>query len=254
MSRTDPSSLSPFLAKLTRHSRLGEAAQQAILALPALPAQVRPNQDFVRLGERVEHACLVVDGLVGRFGQNREGGRQIMALYLPADMPDLHSVVVPQASSALQALSVTTILRVPHSALRAVARNHPAAAEAFWRECVLDSAILAEWIVNVGRRDARSRIAHVLCEMAFRHGEAGGGGPAAEFDFPATQVHLADMTGLTPVHVHRTLQGLRTEGLIELRHRIVRILDWDELVRVGDFDPAYLEVDGAVQNYGVRVA
>jgi CRP-like cAMP-binding protein len=238
------SAISPFqrfLDKLTSHSALGEEERQAILGLPGRPVQVQCHRDFVRLGDRVDHACLMVEGLVGRFGQNSEGLRQIVAVHLPGDMVDLHSVVAPDAGSALQALAVTTILKVPHAALRQVAHNYPAIAEAFWRECVLDAAVLAEWVVNVGRRDARTRAAHFLCELACRYGapESDGG---VRFDFPATQAHIADILALTPVHVNRTLIGFRREGLADVRGRKVHIHDWNSMVQVGDFDPSYLQI------------
>ena len=241
MSLSDPTPLQPFVDKLISRSNLGSAEQQAILALPASPAQIQTNRDFVRLGERVNHASFVVAGLVGRFGQNRNGNRQITAVHIPTDMIDLHSVVAPDACSALQALSVATILRVPHEALRDAARRYPAIAEAFWRECVVDSAVLAEWVVNVGRRDAKSRLAHLLCEIACRtegSGEKGG----FVVPFPATQTHMADMTGLTSVHVNRSLRALLHEGLVEVRTRAIRILDWEGLCDIGDFDGDYLRL------------
>ena len=236
-----------FLEKLTSRSALGHEEQQAILGLPGYPAQVQCNRDFVRLGERVDHASLVVEGLIGRFGQNSEGDRQITAVHIPGDMADLHSVVVPDASSALQALTVTTILKVPHASLREAARRYPAIAEAFWRECVIDGAVLAEWVVNVGRRDARTRAAHLLCEMACRY-QVPDGSNALAFRFPATQNHMADMLALTPVHVNRTLMSLRADGLAEVSHRSVRIADWDKIVKLGEFDPAYLRIGGSAND------
>jgi CRP-like cAMP-binding protein len=247
MSLADPTPLQPFLDKLVSRSNLGAAEQQAILNLPAHPVQIQTNRDFVRLGERVHHACFVVAGLVGRFGQNRDGSRQITAVHIPTDMVDLHSVVAPKACSALQALAVTTVLRVPHEALREVVREHPAIGEAFWRECVIDAAVLSEWVVNVGRRDARSRLSHLLCEIACRV-ERLDDPVGFSFPFPATQTHIADMLGLTPVHVNRSLQALKAECVIEVEARMIRVLDWDRLVRIADFDPNYLSLgDETVQ-------
>ncbi|XHR99056.1 hypothetical protein ACFB49_06510 [Sphingomonas sp. DBB INV C78] len=162
-------------------------------------------------------------------------------------MVDLHSVVVPKASSALQALSVVTILRVPHVALREMTRLHPAIAEAFWRECVVDAAVLAEWVVNVGRRDARGRLAHLICEIAYRI-EGAGHSVGLFVPFPVTQGQMADMVGLTPVHVNRMLKRLRDDEVVDVRSGTIRILDWTRLLDVADFDPAYLhlpETDGA---------
>jgi CRP-like cAMP-binding protein len=253
MSLSDPSALQPFLDKLVSRSNVGSAEQQAILELPAYPSQVQTNRDFVRIGERVHHACFVVAGLVGRFGQNRNGNRQITAVHIPTDMVDLHSVVAPDACSALQALSVTTILRVPHEALRDAARRYPAIAEAFWRECVVDAAVLAEWVVNVGRRDAKSRIAHLLCEVACRM-EGAGEKVGFDFPFPATQTHMADMTGLTSVHVNRSLRALRAENIVDVRHRTIHILDWKRLAAIGDFDSSYLRLSKVANDTDSQMA
>jgi CRP-like cAMP-binding protein len=234
--------LQPFLDRLTSRSRLNETEQNAILGLPTRAAQVGTNRDFVRLGERVDHACIVVEGIVGRFGQTSEGARQITALYIAGDAADLNSVVVPKDRSALQALSTTTILRIPHKELRTVAACYPAVAEAFWRDCSVDAAIAWQWVVNVGRRDSRTRIAHLLCEMAVRDGAEAAGGELS-YRFPLTQAHLADATGLTAVHVNRTLKSLAAEGFVIVSDRRVRILDWDRLVSLGDFDAGYLQAD-----------
>jgi CRP-like cAMP-binding protein len=233
--------LQRFLDRLTRRSVLSQTEQAAILGLPIQMERARPNDDFVRLGERVHHACFIVDGLVGRFDQNANGGRQITALHIPGDMPDLHSVVQPKATSALQALSPTTILRIPHEAVRVIAAGHPAIAEALWRDCMVDSMILAQWVVNVGRRDARCRIAHLICEMALRYKGAELSGKVA-FNMPMTQAHMADATGLTSVHVNRSLKALEHEG-VQFRRGAVDIDDWAQLESLGDFNPDYLQQD-----------
>jgi CRP-like cAMP-binding protein len=233
--------LEPFLARLGRRSVLSAAEQQAVLDLPFRLVRYEPNHDLVRLGERVDHACFVAEGLVGRFDQNARGDRQITSLYIPGDMPDLLSVVQPKATSALVALSRATVLHVPHREIRQAMAIYPALAEAFWRDCMVDSMILAQWVVNVGRRNARARMAHLLCEMGYRYGfgrEKGG----AEFRFAMTQSQLADATGITPVHVNRTLMALIADG-VSMRAKKVRIADWDALAIVGDFDSGYLQED-----------
>lgn len=241
MSYSNRPDLQRFLDRLTRRSVLSEEEQEAILDLPSHAQQVRSNKDFVPLGNKVDHSCLIVAGLVGRFGQNAEGNRQITAIHVPGDMADLHSVVQPFPSSALQALSVATILRVPHSALRAAASRHPAVAEALWRDCMVDASILSQWVVNVGRRDAKQRIAHLICEMATRI-VGTPGSHAIAFDLPVTQTQLADATGLTPVHVNRTLQMLRGLGIVEWsRSNVVRIPRWGALAAIAEFDPEYLQ-------------
>jgi CRP-like cAMP-binding protein len=235
--------LQHFVNRLALRSILTDDEESALLALNGQIKQVATHTDFVRQGERVDHACLVVDGLVGRFGQNADGARQITCLHIPGDMADLPSVVSPKAGWGLSALTGTTILRIPHTDLRRVAAKHPGLAEAFWRDCVADGSIFSEWVVNVGRRDAISRLAHLFCELAIRCEQAGRGDRCA-FPMPITQADLGDATGLTSVHVNRTLKELREQSIVEHRSGAVTIHDWDQLVKTGDFDAGFMLLDG----------
>jgi CRP-like cAMP-binding protein len=243
MSSSDTPNLQLFLSRLTARSVLTEEERQAILDLPTRASQVQANRDFVRIGEKVDHCCLIVDGIMGRFGQTFEGARQVTALHIPGDMADLHSIVRPVGTSAIQALSTTTVLHISHADLRKVAARYEGVAEAFWRDCMVDAAVLSQWVVNVGRRDAKTRMAHLFCEVAVRVGDDRT--PQLNYSFPLTQTHLGDATGLSSVHVNRTLKALREAKLVLVQDREVRILDWERLARLGEFDAGYLDADTA---------
>jgi CRP-like cAMP-binding protein len=240
-----------FLDRLNSRSVLTEVEQDRVRALPFRVRQVSAHCDVVKLGEVVDQACFVTAGLVGRYDQNAGGDRQITALHIPGDMPDLHSVVQPTATSALEALSTTTVMEIPHFAIRSAAAAHPALAEAFWRDSMVDAMILAQWVVNVGCRDARSRIAHLLCEMACRYKVVPKSGKV-EFTLGMTQAQMADATGLTSVHINRTLKRLAEIGTT-FRNQKVKIDNWDALVEVGDFDRRYLQ-DEIPAEERVRIA
>lgn len=102
-----------------------------------------------------------------------------------------------------------------------------------------DEAILREWITNLGRHDARQSIAHLFCQLLIRQ-RAVGLAQENSYEFALTQEELADMTGLSTVHVNRTLQDLRADGLIRLRDKRIKILDDLRLREVGEFEPGYL--------------
>jgi CRP-like cAMP-binding protein len=202
--------------------------------------EVKARRDFVRVGETLEHACLLAEGLVSRFGQTEDGKRQYVAIYVPGEMVDLPSVMVPTSATSLSALADSLILRIPHKQMREISVRYPAVAAAFWRDCVLDGAIVAQWLVNVGRRDARSRIAHLLCELAVRY-RAMDQSDGLAYELPMTQEQMADALGLTPVHTNRMLQALRADGLIVINRSRVQIHDWQALAAAGDFDAIYLQ-------------
>lgn len=114
-----------------------------------------------------------------------------------------------------------------------------AQARYYAREMAAES--VKEGRLNLRRRDAKVRLAHLMCEMACRYGAAPARG-RVRFELQMTQVQLADATGLTPVHVNRKLKSLRDDGLV-MRHRTVRIDDWERFAAVDEFDEGYLQTD-----------
>ena len=98
-----------------------------------------------------------------------------------------------------------------------------------------------EWITNVARRDASTRLAHVLCEIGVRL-EATRTGERDSFELPMTQDQLADATGMTAVHVNRSLMDLERQGLFTRSVRHIVVPDWRRLAEAGDFDAAYLHL------------
>lgn len=239
---TESSALQLFVRRLAWRSVLTADEQAAILSLNGKIVEVKSHRDFVRLGEYVDHSCLVVGGVVGRFGQNSDGERQITCIHVPGDMADLPSVVSPKSGWGLTALTPATVLRLAHTDLRRIAAQHAGIAEAFWRDCVADGSMFSEWVVNVGRRDAITRIAHIFCEMAIRC-ERAGLGDRHSFPMAITQSDLADATGLTPVHVNRTLKELRNRAIVTTKAGQIVVHDWKAMVAVGDFDEGYMLID-----------
>ena len=238
MGSTKAEALQLFLRRLQSRSTLDRAAEQALLDLRGQVDQVDANSDIVRPGESTDHACLVAKGLTARFDQMQDGRRQIVSIYIPGDMCDLHSVPMPTTGWGLEALTATTVLRVPHGDLRQLALDYPQLGFAFWRDTIVDGSILGKWVGNVGRRRALPRLAHLLCELGIRMEQAQLG-TRTQFILPATQNHLADATGLTPVHLNRTVRSLRAEG-VTFAGRTVRVERWDALASLAEFDPTYL--------------
>lgn len=237
---SDTTALELWINRLLLRSALSEDEVESLRTLPFNIENYDANRDFVGLGEMTTHSCIVINGLAGRFDQTRDGTRAITAIHIPGDACDLHSLPVPLSANPLQALARTTIARVSHEALRDVAKQYPAIAQAFFRDCVVDAAILSKWALNAGRTEARQRLAHLFCELALRYALIGQN--KCDFPLPITQAHLGDASGLTSIHVNRTIRALSDEGLMRVSQGRVVIEDWDRLVVYADFNPAYLHL------------
>lgn len=136
-------------------------------------------------------------------------------------------------------LSPCRIVNILHSDMRRLIERFPAIGEALRNYGCMENAVLSSWVVNVGRRDALERMAHLICEAHYRLTLVDPG-QGQQMSFPLTQDDLADVLGLTPVHINRKLQQLRQEGLITLRSKQLTILDLRTLQQVAGFDSAYL--------------
>ena len=139
-------------------------------------------------------------------------------------------------------LTAGEVALIPARAVQDIAYLYPAVGRAILLDTLVDGSIAREWIANIGRRDARSRIAHLLCELSVRLQETGRG-QSRNFRLPMTQEQLGDATGLTSVHVNRTIQSLRRDSLISTDKRSVTIEDWEGLAATGDFTTAYLHLE-----------
>ena len=187
------------------------------------------------------HSHLLVKGFVARTMLLADGSRQIVAFHVPGDFIDLHSFLLTGVEHDLETLTPATLALFPHERLRRLAQNHAHLARLFWLMTLIDAAIHREWILNIGRRRAPARLAHLFCELRVRL-EIVGHADRTSYALPLTQIDLSDATGLTPVHVNRVLRDLRNEGVVEFRSGEVRIHDLPRLEKLAEFDPYYLHV------------
>jgi CRP-like cAMP-binding protein len=233
--------LAPMLRKLSQWADLDEADQQALLDLPHSARSLPAGSHIVRDGDKPSHSCLLVSGFAYRHKIVGDGGRQILAVHMTGDVVDLQNSLLGTADHNVQTLSPVEVAYIPRDAVRQLAFSRPAIGMAMWYDTLVDGSVHREWTANVGRRDARTRTAHLLCEFGIRL-EAAGLGSTLEYEMPMTQEQLADALGLTAVHVNRTLMALDREGLTKRSKRSVTIREWKKLAEAGDFNSAYLHM------------
>ncbi|MEN2746957.1 Crp/Fnr family transcriptional regulator [Sphingomonas sp. T9W2] len=193
----------------------------------------------IRAGERLHSSTLLLEGLMCRYKDLPGGDRQITELHVAGDFLDLHSFSLKQLDHNVMTLTPCRVVLVPHAKLKDITEQHPHLARVYWFLTALDAAIHREWELSLGRRSAIQRIAHLICELRVRLGLIGQADDSG-FGLPLTQADLSDCTGLTPVHVNRTLRDLRERGLMDFRGRRVTITDLPGLKAVAEFDDSYL--------------
>jgi CRP-like cAMP-binding protein len=215
--------------------------RQALTGIATGPRPLKANVDLISEQMASDHVYLLSQGWACRYKTTRNGARQITGLIVSGDICNLDSLMRPKVNFGVRTLTAATVIGLPRTRLKALAAERPGVAHAFTWFAIAENAILSEWTLSCGRRLARVRLAHLLCEMCARLGL--GHATTASFELPITQEQIADTLGLTGVHVNRTMKRLRDEGLIIIEGRQVTVPNVAELCRAGEFDGTYLHAD-----------
>ena len=233
-----------LLTKCERFLALTEAERQAIATLPMRVEEVKADQAILREGSRPKRSILLMAGLSCNSKISTNGKRQILAFHIPEDAPDLTSLHLEVRDSDTWAIADCTLAYMDHGDLNQFCDENPRLAKFLWRTTLVDAAVHREWTMNVGLRDALSRMAHLFCEILLRM-ETIGRAEDGRCAFPVTQEDLGEATGMSNVHVNRVLQDLRGQGLISFAKGRLTVHDRDGLVELADFRTDYLHLPPA---------
>ncbi len=200
---------------------------------------VERHRHLLREGESANVGYLLIEGWAIRYRMLTDGKRRIIGFLLPGDMCNVHIFDLARMDHGVEMLSPGKVIRVSQDAIKAIVDERPEVGRALWRRTLTDEAVLREWLVNIGGRDAYTRVAHLLCELYTRM-ERARQVDNDSFHLPSNQTHLAEALGLTSIHINRMLRRLRLEGLITYRGQRLTVHDIGGLKIAGGFDAGYL--------------
>lgn len=228
-----------LIRKLEQFGDLSSNERQILENLPIDVQQVDAGQSLRRDGQRSSHCLLLLNGMVCRYRTMQDGQRQIMSFHFPGDILDLSSLMLGTLDHEIEALTPLELAAIPHATVLGWIKHEPGLGRRLWQDTLVDAAVSREWVVNLGRRSAYARTAHLLCEMAARL-QAVGLASDQSCTLPVTAAELADATGLSIVHINRVLQQLHSKRLVEAHGKTLAILDRDGLKHAGGYNPDYL--------------
>jgi CRP-like cAMP-binding protein len=237
-----PHPLDLLVRQLGIRCTLSEDDRAAILALPYKLRSLDHGAYTVREGDLPLRCAVLVSGFAFRQKSTRSGARQILALHIPGDALDLQNLFLDISDHNVQMLTRGEVAEIAREPMQQLAMERPNVGRALLVMTLVEASIFREWVLNVGRRDSRSRIAHLLCEFAVRL-ESQGLAEDHAYVLPMTQEQIADATGLTPVHVNRVLKALQADGLIVRDRRRLSFPDWRRMRDEADFNDRYLHVE-----------
>lgn len=235
-----------LLRKLNALHALGAEEQAALVDSISEVRTLAKGESIAEDGSRPRHSTVMLAGVACRYKLLNDGRRQILAFQFPGDVTDLYSYVLKTMDHGVGCLTPCEIAQIPHDAIERLCARYPNLAYTLWRDSLVDAAILNMAIVNNGRRTAIERIAHLLCEQNARLIAVGLAERGKPTSFYITQTELADATGLSLVHVNKTIKKLKELGVIGRSSGKLEVLDWEGMKDIAGFDPTYLHLNNVV--------
>jgi CRP-like cAMP-binding protein len=238
--RALPGQVAPLLTKLWSRMALSVSDQQALLTAALPERHAAKGERLIEVGAKIRSLLILRSGMAGAVRTLSDGTQQIVAVFLAEDTLNPGEIAFGRALTSIYALTTAILLPIPLPELYQLIASRPAIARALWLETATQAAVQREWMVGLGRRTAETRLAHFLCEVSCRL-QLSGRSDLDAFEFPLTQSELADVLGLSTVHVNRVLQTLRSRGLIEFSRNQLMIRNKAGLYETAAFDPGYLQ-------------
>ena len=232
--------LDPFIAKLQHGADLSEADIAALRDGIGHVRVVEAETDLVREGAPTGEVRLILDGIAFRYKVVPEGRRPILAFLLPGDLCDLQIPILGAMDHGIRTLTRCKVASISQAVIDGWTER-PRVIRALWWATLVDEAIMREWIVNLGARQADQRVAHLLIELLYRL-QSVGLATDKGYALPLSQEKLGECTGLSAVHVNRVVMRLRKAGLVTFQHNRVAIEDLAELSFMAGFDAGYLHL------------
>lgn len=231
-----------LIRKLEHFTQFTDEERQALATLSDLPVVVGPRQDIIREGDNPTGVNLIVEGYAIRYKALPDGRRQILGYFVSGDICDLRVFVLKRMDHSIAALTPVAVRVISEKRILEMTDRYPRIMRALWWATLVEESISREWLLSMGQRTAAERIAHLFCEIYYRARivDLVEGHRVA---LPLRQTDLAEMTGLSVVHVNRVLQDLRKQGLITFDGQVLTILSPEKLEAFALFDPLYLHMN-----------
>lgn len=199
----------------------------------------RAGTELLHRGRPCQTVYMLTRGWTCSYHLLQDGDRQIVNLQLPGDVLGLQGLFLGVLSLSFHAVTDVEVLEAPASDFMDALKRNSQIAASVYRAALRDEAIIVEHLTNLAGGDATQSLAHFLLETGVRLSQVGLASEAG-YLCPLSQDQIADVLGLSSVHVNRVLRHFREEGLLTLRDGFVRFHDYQRLVTLASFDPGYL--------------
>lgn len=198
---------------------------------------IQARKDVYREAEICDYMFTLYHGWIAMFKTLGNGKRQILRIALPGDMLGFQSHMGAPMTHTAMSLTDSVLCAFPRNTVPDLLRKNLSVAKRLMELNARDMSICQNRLLTIGQQSALERIAFFCSELFYRVKNIYNNKDNLEIFFPLSQEDIGDATGLTKIHVNRTLKALREKGLLEISAKTLIIHDLEGLCQLGGFDP-----------------
>ena len=190
-----------------------------------------PRRSIFHQNEPMDSVPVVCEGWAASALKLSNGRRQILSFLLPGEIIACGPLFEPRLNVAVDAITRGCYRLFDSAQLKAAISVSSAIFDKILSACNDEKNRADQLIVDLGRRTAAERVAHLLLDIWDRLDKSG----LVEnnrIEFPLRQTHIADATGLTPVYVSKLMGEFHESGIAEISGRALQITDMEKLRRL----------------------
>jgi CRP/FNR family transcriptional regulator, anaerobic regulatory protein len=203
---------------------------------------VAPRVDIIQADEIGGPAYTLFEGWAVRYHRLPQGARQILDIVLPGDMIGLASALLGTVRHSVQALTPATLCVLSGHSVTDLFTSHPAFALNILQTRVEEEQRADVRLSLLGRSNAEQRIGYLMLETFDRLRQRGMVNGGSTCPFPLSRRDIADTTGMSRVHVARTLERLRKQGIAIIQDGVLVLLDRARLIALARYVPLRVAV------------
>ncbi len=194
------------------------------------------NREVFRECHHSDFLYTVYLGWIAIYKTLKNGKRQILKIALPGDIIGYQAHNDAAMNYSGISLTDTILCAFTRHDMPELFRKNKNITQRLTELNSRDMNLCQNRLLTIGQHSAIEKIAHFCAELFYRIKTIYHEPNINHINFPLSQEDIGDATGLTKIHVNRTLRELRERGLLEISSRTLKVNDIDKLCELGSFD------------------
>ncbi len=230
-----------MVEKFKNYLDLSKDEEKLLLQMEDKTEKYKSGEKIVKRHDTVKYIYVLKNGHCSISKNLDKEIRTIFDIKINGDVIGISELSYDKHLYDLNAITDVEICPFPRKNLIDIFDKSERLTQTFFSILSREQSILYERLASLGRRTAIESIANLIIEFYIRYNFLTCKDNKTKFSFPFNQQQLADLLGISKIHVSRSMTELRNNKYIQYDRNTLEILEFDKLINLANFDEYYLQ-------------